>query len=400
MAHKKSRPGEVRPKNRARVLARLRQSKMTCSTHAFVRGSTVRFYEWLSEVRPHTLPDGPAIWICGDCHVGNLGPIGDASGSPSIQIRDLDQTVIGNPAHDLIRLGVSLATAARGSDLPGIVTAKMVEALMAGYLHGIDPDAALHLPPRPASVRTAMKAATARTWKQLAKERLDGPSPSIPLGRHFWPLSREERREIKSLVSQHEVLALVARLYELPGEASVHIVDAAYWVKGCSSLGQRRYAVLLAVEQDRGPRYRLIDVKEAGKAAAPCVSAADMPRHNGERVVMGARHLCPKLGERMAWGRMLGRSFFMRELQPQDLKLSVDKLEQEDATVLAAYLGNIVGLAHGSQMPPDVATAWGRELRARHGRSIDAPFWLWSSIVDLVGLHERQYLEYCRTWAR
>ena len=26
----------------------------------------------------------------------------------AIQIRDLDQTVIGNPAHDLIRLGLSL----------------------------------------------------------------------------------------------------------------------------------------------------------------------------------------------------------------------------------------------------------------------------------------------------
>jgi uncharacterized protein (DUF2252 family) len=32
----------------------------------------------------------------------------------------MDQTVIGNPARDLIRLGLSLATAARGSDLPGI----------------------------------------------------------------------------------------------------------------------------------------------------------------------------------------------------------------------------------------------------------------------------------------
>ncbi|WP_164142170.1 DUF2252 family protein, partial [Serratia marcescens] len=91
-------------------------------------------------------------------------------------IRDLDQTVLGNPAHDLIRLGVSLATAARGSDIPGIVTARMVEALMAGYLHGIDPDAALRLPPRPASVRTAMKAATSRTWKELAKERLSDTS--------------------------------------------------------------------------------------------------------------------------------------------------------------------------------------------------------------------------------
>ncbi len=38
---------------------------------------------------------------------------------PEIAIRDLNQTVIGNPAHDLMRPGLSFATAARGSDLPG-----------------------------------------------------------------------------------------------------------------------------------------------------------------------------------------------------------------------------------------------------------------------------------------
>ncbi len=73
------------------------------------------------------------MWICGDCHVGNLGPLADAKGRVLIQIRDLDQTVIGNPAHDLIRLGLSLASAARGSDLPGVTTARILEELVAGY---------------------------------------------------------------------------------------------------------------------------------------------------------------------------------------------------------------------------------------------------------------------------
>ena len=50
-----------------------------------------------------------------------------------VQIRDLDQTVIGNPAHDLIRLGLSLASAARGSDLPGVTTAHMLEQMVSGY---------------------------------------------------------------------------------------------------------------------------------------------------------------------------------------------------------------------------------------------------------------------------
>jgi uncharacterized protein (DUF2252 family) len=78
------------------------------------------------------LPEGPPVWICGDCHVGNLGPLADAKGRVLIQIRDLDQTVIGNPAHELVRLGLSLASAARGSDLPGVTTARILEELVAG----------------------------------------------------------------------------------------------------------------------------------------------------------------------------------------------------------------------------------------------------------------------------
>lgn len=98
---------------------------MAASAHAYVRGSTLKFYEWL-KTADSTLPQGPPIWICGDCHVGNLGPIADDDDNIGIQIRDLDQSVIGNPALDLIRLGLSLATAARGSDLPGVTTAKML----------------------------------------------------------------------------------------------------------------------------------------------------------------------------------------------------------------------------------------------------------------------------------
>jgi uncharacterized protein (DUF2252 family) len=95
---------------------------MARSAHAYVRGNTLKFYEWLESSTGELLPQGPPVWICGDCHLGNLGPVADAEGRVQIAIRDLDQTVIGNPAHDLIRLGLSLATAIRGSDLPGVTT--------------------------------------------------------------------------------------------------------------------------------------------------------------------------------------------------------------------------------------------------------------------------------------
>jgi uncharacterized protein (DUF2252 family) len=109
-------------------LAQTRNLKMAQSAHRYVRGSTTKFYEWLDGASAK-IPAGPAVWICGDCHIGNLGPLADAKGRVAIQIRDLDQTVIGNPVHDLIRLGLSLASAARGSDLPGVMTAKILEEL-------------------------------------------------------------------------------------------------------------------------------------------------------------------------------------------------------------------------------------------------------------------------------
>src|SRR5882757_5008445 len=105
---------------------------MTRSAQAYVRGSTVEFYRWLA-ANSDRLPPGPPIWICGDCHVGNLGPLADAKGRVAVQIRDLDQTVIGNPAHDVVRLGLSLASAARSSDLSGVITSRMLEALSRGY---------------------------------------------------------------------------------------------------------------------------------------------------------------------------------------------------------------------------------------------------------------------------
>lgn len=46
-----------------------------------------------------------------------------------------------------------------------------------------------------------------------------------------------------------------------------------------------------------------------------------MPRDNAERVVQGARHLSPHLGERMRSATLQDRPVVLRELLPQDLKL-------------------------------------------------------------------------------
>jgi uncharacterized protein (DUF2252 family) len=97
--------------DRSTALGVQRGQKMARSAHAYVRGSTVKFYEWLEAQKRRSLPEGPPVWICGDCHAGNLGPLANADGKVEIQIRDMDEAVISNPAHDLIRLTLSLANA-------------------------------------------------------------------------------------------------------------------------------------------------------------------------------------------------------------------------------------------------------------------------------------------------
>jgi uncharacterized protein (DUF2252 family) len=399
--------GAVTPDQRGPVLTERRNLKMAASAHAYVRGSTVRFYEWLEQSGRATLPEGPGVWICGDCHVGNLGPVGGVHGGLEVQIRDLDQTVIGNPAHDLVRLGLSLATAARGSDLPGVTTARMLEAMVAGYEAAFEESAVAERDRAgsdkdiPAVVRKLMRDAARRSWKHLADERIEGLDPAIPLGRRFWPLQDEERDALRELVALEEVRALVASLRARDDQAKVSIADSAFWRKGCSSLGNLRFAVLVSVRaaEDKRARYCLLDVKEAITAAAPRYADATMPRDNAARVVEGARHLSPNLGHRMLATRLLGKGVFVRELLPQDLKLEIERLMQNEASALARYLATVVGRAHSRQMSATERKTWLGELQRNRSRTLDAPSWLWKAVVELVANHEAAYLEHCRRYA-
>ncbi|WP_349628226.1 DUF2252 family protein [Bradyrhizobium sp. S69] len=325
MTSKKS----LRPADRISALRTQQTLKMARSAHAYVRGSTVHFDEWLEAQKRGTLPEGPPIWICGDCHAGNLGPVAAADGRVAIQIRDLDQTVIGNPAHDLIRLALSLATASRGSDLPGVTTAHIMEQVIEGYRAALRQDADA-IDDAPKSIQLVMKKSTARSWKQLANERLES-------------------------------------------RCSMRLIG----MKGCSSLGLLRFAVLLGVGTGKTRDQALMDVKEAVTAAAPRYPGTAMPKDHVERVVEGAVHLSPHLGKRMVAGKLDQRSVFIRELLPQDLKIEIEQLTVPDAMKAASFLAGVVGKAHARQMDATTRKRWSTELERNRSKTLEAPSWLW-----------------------
>ena len=384
---------------RVPLLEARRDRKMSRDAHAYVRGSTARFYEWLATQEGQSLPTGPTVWICGDAHVGNMGPIARVDGAVAVEIRDLDQTVVGNPVHDLVRLSLSLAMAARSSDLPGVVTALLVEELMTGYLEALGGRPPASTSEESAAVRFVVREANKRRFRHLHRERL-GDALQLRLGNRFWPLSEDERGDVDAFLDRERIRELVTLPEHRDDNADIRVADAAFWVKGCSSLGLWRCAALVEIVAAKGrAAFCLLDIKQAVSALAPRAEGSMLPNHFGERVVEGARALSPVLGRRMVWGTIAGRAVFVRELLPQDLKLELEMLDETEARATARALARLLGTAHVRQMDRSHRQAWIRSLRRATSKSIHAPSWLWRSVVDLVGLHECAYLEHCRQHA-
>lgn len=78
----------------------------------------------------------------------------------------------------------------------------------------------------------------------------------------------------------------------------------------------------------------------------------------------------------------------------------MENLSCDEAVAAARFLAGVVGKAHGQQMSPDVRKKWVAELKRHRSKNLDAPSWLWSSVVELTAIHERAYLDHCRRFAQ
>ncbi len=277
---------------------------------------------------------------------------------------------------------------------------RMLEEMVDGYAAAIaDPEG--HAPDAESDVvRSIERESLGRRWRHLAKERLDAVEPRIPLGKRFWVLAPEERDALRRLFADERVAAMVLSLKGKEKAREIRLIDAAYWMKGCSSLGLLRYAAIVGLRGGKGHwSYALVDLKEATDPVAPITRGAAMPHDNAERVVAAARALSPHLGTRMLPVRMLDRSLFIRELTPHDLKLEVDQFNRTEAVCAARELAFVVGKAHARQLDPAARAAWLAKLEADRRGAIDTPSWLWESVVALAARHEAGYLDHCRRYA-
>lgn len=101
----------------------------------------------------------------------------------------------------------------------------------------------------------------------------------------------------------------------------------------------------------------------------------------------------------MVAGKLGHRPVFIRELLPEDLKLELEYLKHGEATGVARFLAFVLGQAHARQMDGRQRHEWRKCLSRNITKTVDAPSWLWTSVVELLVSHERAYLEHCRRFA-
>ena len=143
------------------------------------------------------------------------------------------------------------------------------------------------------------------------------------------------------------------------------------------------------------------DGHQGGRAVTgPRHAKEDIPDDNSVCVVTGARRLSPARGGAHWWQRIF--SIVRSSYASCCLRISkseIDRLSREDALKAVRYLATAVGNAHTRQMDGAPRKTWWPASADDASSRLQAPAWLWSSVVALAAHHEAAYLEHCREYA-
>jgi uncharacterized protein (DUF2252 family) len=367
-------------------------ARMTPSPLALLRGSAPLFYELLE--RHPTIAEGPPGegWLVGDAHLENFGAYrpGALSVNETTQTRakervvfdlnDFDDAFVGPWRFDVLRLVTSLVLGGRELGADGARTLELCDALLEAYV-----GTAFHKKKVPAPSH-AITALVDKVQTRTREELLDGRTRVVGGERRFVRGPRYEELPKKVRARAERAFAkYIKRLSkaERSTPEALEPIDAAFRVAGTGSLGCLRVAVLTRGKGGRDGAW-IFDMKEEDTPSAACLVRP--PRLEPAERVLAAVQACVAQPPRMAGAtRLRGSSMFVRRLAPQEDKLDLTRLQDEDLDPLARNLGALLGAAHrrGAQRVPK--KAWSPRDRAV----------LLAHAIALAGVHEAMYLAYC-----
>lgn len=364
----------VEASNRGRIerLIPLRIGRMTASPFTFFRGAAGLMAADLAAGPDSGLP----AQICGDAHAANFGLYGTQRGEIVMDINDFDETVLGPWEWDLERLAASLVLAGRegGADEDDCVRAArdaarsyrrtVAELADMPFLQSWTAmhDESILTEAKAEDLlddfkKAAKKARKNTSAKVVAKwtERLDDHETDISKHRFVSDppiLTPVEEQVAEAVIDGLERYAGTIRESRRNLLARFAVSDVAFRIVGTGSVGLHSYVALL---HGNDGEALVLQVKQANPSAlAPFLPPA-APRHEGERIVVGARSVQSETDILLGWTTIeLGGSIPFIVRQFRNLKGSIDpaELSADDLDDYGRLAGALLARAHSRSLDP------------------------------------------------
>ncbi|MCE6999899.1 DUF2252 domain-containing protein [Saccharothrix sp. S26] len=370
--------------NRGRLphLVPLRVGRMLGSPFAFFRGSAGLMAGDLAV----GARSGLDAQLCGDAHAANFGLYGTPEGRIVMDINDFDETLPGPWEWDLKRLATSLVLAGRegGVSEKGCrdAASDAVRAYRGAARHlaeipfmeswnALGDESALSkskaddlmddFTKAASKARKNTSARVAAKWTRREGEHIRFvPDPPV--------LSRIPDGEARSVVDAlpSYVDTLRESRYNLIMRYSVS--DVAFRVVGTGSVGWRNYLVLL---HGNGDEALVLQAKEARPSALAPFLGAPPVKHEGKRIVHGARLVQAETDILLGWTTIEGRDYIVRQFRNRKGEIDATTLKRDDLDDYGRLAGALLARAHSRSVDPRLLAGYcagGEELDAAIAR--------------------------------
>ncbi|MGQ0839903.1 DUF2252 domain-containing protein [Actinokineospora sp.] len=345
-------------------LAPLRVGRMLASPFAFFRGSAGLMAGDLA-ASPRS---GLDAQLCGDAHVANFGLYGTPEGRIVMDINDFDETLPGPWEWDLKRLAVSLVLAGREGGVSEKGCREAAEDVVLSYRRTID-----HLAQQPfleswtalgdESVLTQVNAgALLDDFAKAAKKARK--NTSARLAAKWTHRGADERWRfvpeppVLTAVSEDTADAVIGALPEYVDTlresrriliTRYGVSDVAFRVVGTGSVGLRNYLVLL---HGNGDEALVLQVKEARPSALAAHLAGDPAKHEGKRIVHGARLVQAETDILLGWTTVRGSHYIVRQFRNRKGEIDATTLERDHLDDYGRFAGALLARAHTRSVDP------------------------------------------------
>lgn len=306
----------------------------------FFRGTCHLFCEdW---PQSDALNKTPAVWVCGDLHIENVGTYKGDNRLVYFDIADFDESILAPCAWDLARLATSALIAAKVRGLKRKQARELCDVFLRAYTFALKDGKARWIERATAvgPIGSLLRNLEGRSRAALVGERTEPGSANSKLlidGKHTLAISDGDRKRVKGFMREFGKECGNPRFFKA--------LDVARRIAGTGSLGLERYTILLAGRGTPAGRF-LLDLKAARPSALAPYVKQQQPRWSSEaeRIVAIERRMQAVAPALIHPVSIDSTSYVLRELMPTEDKLDLKgwKGSREGLDLLARDLGYLV----------------------------------------------------------